>query len=221
MRDLQINVDFILSMILDVQTQMGKMLFMHCMFQKLRFRAANPGVMFTRHLVSLWREFQRACNTSKRASGSQVGSSFTMTLRRWMQSNWAASWLLGTGGLDSPGPLNIATCQGKGTKQLGISANLHESRTCFDGVHEQCRMQGVDLQQHSRARLDCLIACCSVESIAENALLETAALHTIQTKIARQGCTRLLCCIHKGAAQCVYSGLHACLIPASDLRVCL
>ncbi len=87
------------------------MLLMHCRFEDLRFRVVNTRLKFTWHLVSLWREFQRACNTSKRASGNQVGSSFTMTLSRWMQSNWAASWLVGTGPLDSPGPLKIATCR--------------------------------------------------------------------------------------------------------------
>lgn len=50
----------------------------------------------------------------------------------------------------------------------------------------------------------------------------------IQTKIEvkseeieRQGCTRLLCCINKGAAQYVYNGLHAYLTIVCDLPACL
>ncbi len=110
---------------------------------------------------------------------------------------------------------------GKGKTLLGISANLHASHTCFDSVHEQTACKVQEIQQHSRACLDCLIACCSVESIAGNPLLETAELHTIQTKIATQGCTMVLCCIHKGAAQHVYGGLRACLTTAHDLPPCL
>jgi len=85
--NMQFKFDLIMSMILDLQSRIGKMPPMEFSGLDLRFRVVNTRVKFTWHLVSLWREFQRACNTSKRASGSQVGSSFTMTLSRWMQSN--------------------------------------------------------------------------------------------------------------------------------------
>lgn len=87
------------------------------------------------YLLSRCREFQRTCSTSKRASGSHLGSSFTMTLTRWMQSYWAASWLAGRGALESPGLLNRATCQ-EWTNHLGTLRQL----CWYDGSDIRCSL---------------------------------------------------------------------------------
>lgn len=122
------------------------------------------------HLLSRCREFQRTCSTSKRASGSHVGSSFTMTLTKCMQSYWAASWLAGKGALESPGLLNSATCQ-EWTNHLGTLRQL----CCYNGSDIRsslCNKQAASMQLHPRPHQQYLTnAACAI------ALLSSASLH--------------------------------------------